>query len=252
VNLATHAEVNNSTELLQLFVALKLTCSGKIKAKNKALQQIRSSLGIKSRTTFNKRLTALKQLNWIGFNDVSGYYFVRSYERVCSDLGLTSRRRVNFQTSQFPHFRLFCFAAIVCQKIKALEFAMKKGKDQFVVVPKYLAGTNPPRANEIPQYPCISLAYMAKLTRNSISRCSELKNEAEKAKLLITKEKLIPVDIFSCIPYLRQGLQEKFPGSFGRFRIRKIKYGKEAGKFRLLEQMPDEIIPLLRFRRDKF
>jgi hypothetical protein len=92
---------------------------------------------------------------------------------------------------------------------------------------------------------------MAKLTGKSISRCSELKNLAEKAGFLHTKEKLVTVDMMPRNPETRIILKELYPDRYGRFKIKAINKGKDKGKLKILEQMMDEITPLLRYRKRK-
>lgn len=249
VQLALYAEKQEIIELLKLFVAFKVSCSGKIKAKSPTVKRIKEALGIKSRTTFRNHLSALKTLNWIGFNEKSGYYFIRSFERICSDLRISARTKVHFHTDYFPDFRAFNFATVIGHRIKALAYAKKLGKEEFRFVPTYWADTNPNLAPISLKYNCLSLPRMQELTGKSKSRCSEIMDQAEKAEFVITKKKLITVDIVPKNKFLRRVLQEAYPNSYNRFRIKMITRGKNAGMVKILEQMPDEIIPLLRYKR---
>ena len=51
---------------------------------------------------------------------------------------------------------------------------------------------------------------------------------------------------------LRLGLREMYQDCYERFKIRIIKRGKYQGMVKVLEQMPDEIIPLIRFRSNRW
>ena len=126
VGLALYAEKENLIEELKFYIGLKLICSGKIKCDNRRFKALKSNLGIGSRTTFIKRLNALKKLNWIGFNAKSGCYFIRGYKRVCNDLNIPPKTCVEFDSGNFKDFRSYVFAAVVGQRVKAMEYAKKK------------------------------------------------------------------------------------------------------------------------------
>lgn len=251
VSLALYAEKENLIEELKFYIGLKLICSGKIKADNKRFKALKLFLGIGSKTTVIKRLNALKKFNWIGFNPKSGCYFIRGYKRVCSDLNIPSKTCVEFDSENFKDFRAYVFAAVVGQRIKAMEYAKKRSKEKDEFVPQYwLSGTNPDSPSHLLnlEYNGLSNSAMGKLTGKSLSRCSELKNLAEKSGFLWTKEKLLVVDIVPRNPEIREILSEDYPLVYPRFKIRPIKSGKNKGKLKILEQSFDEIIPLLRYR----
>ncbi|MFD3000109.1 hypothetical protein ACFS7Z_07040 [Pontibacter toksunensis] len=249
INLLHHAQLNELIEELRLYIALKLYFSGKIRGKKSMFKPLKELHGAKSHHTFDKRLERLQQLNWIGYNSTSDYYFIRSYERVCSDLGIRSETCAEFETKHLKHFRIFVFAAIVGKKIKSMEYAKRKRKGEHRLVPKYWERTNPSLPLPFPDYVGLPVSTLVEMTGKARSWCSELKNLAEKVGLLKTKEKLITVDIVPKNPYIREGLKELYPNCYGRFRTKIISRGKYAGMVRILEQLPDEITPLIRYRK---
>ncbi len=251
VSLAHYAEKENLIEELRFYLALKLSCSGKIHAQKRPLKLLMELTGISSRTTLNKRLKSLKTLNWIGYNSSSQYYFVRSYHRVCQDLKIGSKTCVEFNAGSFKDFRAFIFATVVGQRIKAMEYAKKRSKEEVKFVPQYWDGTSPNSPPPLLSYNGLPNSSIAELTGKSISRCAELKKLAEEAKFIMTKEKLITVDIMPYNPIIREVLKERYPTKFGRFKIKAIKRGINKGKVRIMEQLADEIIPLLRYRKRK-
>lgn len=159
---------------------------------------------------------------------------------------------MEFESKYFDHFRVFVFAAIVGRKIKLMEYARKRRKGESKLVPKYWESTNPSLPLPFSDYLGMPVASIAEVTGKSMSRCSELKNIAEQVGLLKTKEKLIIVDIVPKTPLIRRGLRMLYPDGYGRFKTKIIKRGKFAGMVKILEQMPDEIIPLLRYRKSRW
>lgn len=113
----------------------------------------------------------------------------------------------------------------------------------------YWEDTNPDLAPVSFNYNCLSLPRMAELTGKSESRCSEIVDLAEKAGFLKTKKKLVTVDILPKNRFLRRGLQEAYPNRYHRFKVQMITRGKNVGMVKVIEQMPDEIESLLRYKR---
>lgn len=253
VGLALYAEKENLVEALKFYIGLKLSCSGKFQPSKRPFKLLMVQMGINSRTTLNNRLKALKKLNWIGFNPNSDCYFIRGYKRVCGDLNIPYSTCVEFSSDYFKDFRPFIFASVVGQKIKTIEYARKRRKGKVKFVPQYWEGTHPDLPSHLLDlgYNGLSNSAMAGFTGKSMSRCSELKNLAEKAGYLRTKEKLITVDIRERSPKIREILRELYPDKYERFKIKIIKKGKNKGKLKILEQSMDEIIPLLRYRKRK-
>jgi hypothetical protein len=254
VGLILYAEKENLIEELKFYIGLKLTCSGKIPAHKAPFKTLMAYLGCKSRTTFYKRIRALKKLNWVGFNPASDTYYIRGYKRVCEDLKIPYHVSVEFCITCFKEFRAYMFASIVGQRVKAMEYAKKRSKKKVKFVPQYWnIGTFPDLPSNLLNlgYNGLPNSAMAKLTGKSISRCSELKNLAEKAGFLHTKEKLVTVDIMPRSPNIMEILRDWYPDKYGRFKIKAIKKGKDKGKLKILEQMMDEITPLLRYRKRK-
>jgi hypothetical protein len=249
VSMLLYAQHSSLIDELKLYVALKLSFSGKIRGKKSMFKPLIDLHGAKSHNTFNKRLGRLQQLNWIGYNNTSDYYFIRGYERVCSDLGIHLGTCAEFETKHFANFRAFAFAAIVGKQVKSMEYAIRKRKGEHRLVPKYWERTNPSLPLPFPNYTGLSINSMMKLTGKARSWCSDLKNLAEKAGLLQTKEKVITVDVLPKNPYIKEWVRDSYPDCYGRFSTRIIKRGKFAGMVRILEQMPDEVIPLIRYRK---
>lgn len=183
LSLATFAEQHDLIEELRLYISLKLSCSGNIKGKKKLFKPKHS---IRSHHTLKKRLERLKKLNWVGHDSNNDIFFIRSNERVCTDMNLSAKTHVEFELKYFEYFRVFVFAAIVGKKIKSMEYAKKKRKEECKLVPKYWERTKPSLPLPAPDYIGLSVASMAKLTGKSMSWRSELKNLAEGKGLLMT------------------------------------------------------------------
>ena len=133
-----------------------------------------------------------------------------------------------------------------------MEYAKRKRKGEHRLVPKYWERTNPSLPLPLPDYIGLTVNAMTELTGKAKSWCSELKNQADKVGLIKSKEKLITVDIVPKNPYIKESLREIYPECYTRFKTKIIKRGEHAGMIKIQEQMPDEIIPLIRYRKRKW
>lgn len=133
-----------------------------------------------------------------------------------------------------------------------MEYAKKRSKGGVKFVPQYWDSTNPNSPPPLLNYNGLPSSYIGKLIGKSKSRSSELKKLAVEAKFILTKEKLLTVDTLPYSPVIREALREKYPEKFGRFKIKAIKRGPNKGKVKIVEQLTDEIIPLLRYRKRRW
>src|SRR5665811_967091 len=76
---------------LQVFVYLKLKCSGKIKISQQFLKNIANDLGLKSSKTVITSIVDLQNRQWISKSNKSGYYFVKGFESIRKLLNLSKR-----------------------------------------------------------------------------------------------------------------------------------------------------------------
>ena len=82
---------NNFVGELRLYLFLKKECSGQIQLPPSKRKEIAMALSCGERTVRN-HLHKLRNRNWIGFNEKSGYYFIRGFDKVSSIEGLTGRK----------------------------------------------------------------------------------------------------------------------------------------------------------------
>lgn len=254
VDLALYAERNDLIEELGLYLTLKLSCSGKVHASSKLQLLKKAGFQLTQRQTFNKRLASLIERNWVGYNHASGYYFIRSFRTVCRSLDLNHTPCVRFQTEHFKQFRVFVFAAVVCHRIRLIQIAKKlarRKKRERRLVPLYWDdGTN--QQSDSPcffNYDGLPSSVIAEMIGKTPQRCRELRQAAHQAGFLINREKKLRVAVMDKNPLVKAALQEQYGERAGRFSVRVLKSGKDAGRLGLIEQLPNEIIPLLEIKK---
>lgn len=97
----------------QLYIALKLQCDGIIRIGKQDRMEIASQLGLKSIKTIDSNLQKLIELNWIGHNKVTGWYFIRSYNRLNEKYGFNRRLAAEFRQADIKILKPFIIGAVI-------------------------------------------------------------------------------------------------------------------------------------------
>ena len=84
VHFAEWCLVNKKTIELSLYIALKTRCDGQIRLNPDLKRELAEQLGYKSSRSVENGLRKLLELNWIGYNERSGIYFIRGWKFVLS------------------------------------------------------------------------------------------------------------------------------------------------------------------------
>ena len=73
---------NKISKPFQLYIYLKVHCSGKMKITKNDIELIKSTLEYKSDRSVTNNLKRLLDYNFIGFNAATGYYFIRGFDKI--------------------------------------------------------------------------------------------------------------------------------------------------------------------------
>src|SRR5436305_13376400 len=80
VELARHVYHNGLITSFAIYLYLKLFSDGKLHESSTVFQQMRKDLRLCDNRTFKKHFATLNQLGWVGYNSVTGIYFIRSFD----------------------------------------------------------------------------------------------------------------------------------------------------------------------------
>lgn len=97
----------------KVYLYLKAHTSGKVKLNRKDLFVIAEALGYKSDKTIKNNIKKLIKKDWIGYNPASGYYFIRSIERVKEIENLHGYLSTVLWYSKIKYIKSFVAASIV-------------------------------------------------------------------------------------------------------------------------------------------
>lgn len=107
----------------RLYLYLKAVSSGKLHNGSLEFTNAMKVLNISDQRTFKKYMNTLLQHNLIGFNPISGYWFVRGFMKWRQISNLKHRQSVKFNYEKdIDHFDSFSFAVVVGARVKRIEF----------------------------------------------------------------------------------------------------------------------------------
>ena len=116
LQLTNHVIANKLYKPFGLLVYLKFNCSGKIQINTADFDRIGKELR-KSGRTIRNNLKKLLELNWVGYNPKSKYYFVRSFGKIMQMFGFKTKSYAEFEEKDILLVKDFVFAAGIGQMI---------------------------------------------------------------------------------------------------------------------------------------
>lgn len=236
---------------LGIFLYLKFNSSGKIHKDALPFRTIKWDLGISQERTFMKHFKKLLDANWIGFNNITGYYFIRGFDRLRIEYNYKSRQAVTLQYHDLRVLKAFLVAAIIGSKVNLQKYYWQYvAKRKLKPVANKRDATSPAKVyvNQVPpEYHGLGLNGIAKLLGCKKTRASQLKNSAAKAGFIKVNHKFSELTRLPAVDWkIRNYLQDLDPSLKGKIRFKVITV-KKMKFISVLIQKHDEIIPKLKF-----
>jgi len=232
VELCQWALANKHVRELQVFIWLKMNCSGKIKITPEVLHNITKELGLKSAKTVKSAISVLMDRKWITFSKRSGYYFIKGFESIRKKEGFKRKTAVEFSIRDIRRFKGFLVAAVISnliavQKKREWLSERKNGRSK---TEGHLPSLFFPVANIV----------IAKIFKISLSTAWEWKKLAQKQRFIRVRRnsKALKVDT-NLLPALRKYSDDSLSA--------KLRFSK--GKIQ--EQLPDTIATNLTLKSRK-
>lgn len=229
VEICQYALSNKKVRPLQVFVWLKMNCSGKIKITQEVLENMAKDFGLKSVKTVKSATQKLIDQRWITRSKRSGFHFIKGFEAIREMEGFTARTGAEFYSSDIKNFKGFLVAAIITNLIsvqkRRLWVTERKKRGSMTVIHK------PPLF-----YPIANEA-LSKILGVSVSTAWEWKKLAKRQRFIrIHKE------------YREIKIEPEFHFKYKKYSESKntvIRNGK------VYEQLPDKIATNLVLRNRK-
>lgn len=250
VELSRFAIDNGLVTPFSVFLYLKFCSDGKLRGDAPELQQMRKDLHLRDLRTFNKHLNKLKELNWIGFNPSTNYYFIRSFDQLREMHLLKKRRASELRFSHVKNLQVYLTGVILCTEVMGQKYwwELKNRRKWRTAMKKSDVANQSKVFSEIPEYYGLSNESLGRLLGCKKTWASNLKNAAVKAGFIKKKQKLVPYVKLSGPDYqFRPIVNEMFPDLKGKFRVVR-KSVKNVSEYWVMVQFHDEIIPQMKFK----
>jgi hypothetical protein len=183
--------------------------------------------------TWQKHLKTLLTLNWIGFNPKSNVYHIRGIDTIRRIHDFESRRGYQMTTIDIKRLQIFLAAVLICNAATDQQY-FKRIRPGAVVKKKGAAKQSP-----VFNYIALSNYKIAKILGCKQTRACVLKNKAKKAGYLFTNKKL---ELITTDSNYKKVVANERPIEAMRLRL-------IQGK--VFRQLPDEILPNLKFKKLK-
>lgn len=164
----------------KVYILLKMTCSGKIRLNKDDKTKLSEFCGYKTKRSFDNQLRRLIDLNWIGQNYRSGYYFIRSFENLQRMYSLFKRTGFWFAIQDMRCFDAVIYGAVIGYLSKY------QGTKQRTDCER--GRSNQTLCKSPGFYPVANIA-LSKILHISISTASLMKRKAEEGESIFIKRK---------------------------------------------------------------
>ena len=233
VQLCEHVLKHKLAKPFQLYILLKSLCDGKIKIPKSQYPVIAGLLNRKSGKTVNNNLKKLLATNFVGYNAKSEYYFIRGLDQLRKQLNLNARTCAEFDISKLFCLQEFCLAAVAGHIVK-----QQKRKQWLLERKKWRSNQRSHSSSPLPYFHVTNI-YLSKMLGISLQNAFSLKQKAHKAGFVEIKKHFKPLNV---AVYDKWAFLKGNPELANRVRIRDKM---------LFLQMPDELIPKIRFKARK-
>lgn len=177
--LCQYALKNKFVSPLRLYIYLKTTCKGQRKIGYGDIKTICHELHWTGKT-YRSNLKKLIAENWIGRDENSGYYFIRSFSAIALRNNFISRTGIIFKKEFLLDFRAFLAGAVICKLVSHQEgkkFSEERKSWRSV-----------PNENRIPSFYPVASKALAEVLGISLTSARGLKAIAARAGHILIKK----------------------------------------------------------------
>lgn len=258
IELIAYVMKNNLHKPFQVYLYLATHSNGVINEGNLDFTQMSESIG-RQRRTLKLHLSKLLSLNWIGYNSVSGNYWIRSLKAIRVKHEFKKRQAATFYLNYIKETRAFLAAAIIGAGVKGSKYfyeVVKRGrlKSAATMRDAALQGLSSRAASSPISHYGMPLKTIATKLGCSPTTACELKQFAVKAGFLKVNHKFELLTVLPKRDYtLRQKLYKTYPELKGKIRVKTVRLENSTNRnpkfgINVLIQSYDEILPQIKFK----
>ncbi len=252
LELSKYVIANELERPFAIYLFMKMYSDGKIKKDSPVMVELQNVLRVKNRRTTTKHFAKLIELNWIGYNDKSKIYFVRSFHHLRFIHDFKSRKSTTFFAKDLKQIQAFLAGSIIADNVRNQEYYWEKVKRRKprTATKKDVAKQFKASSKTSPNFYGLSIREIAKKLNCKTTRAVQLKHAAEAAGFIKTKARYKEYARFAEADYLmKKVLADCNPSLAKRLRFT-VTSGLDGKKIIIARiQLHDEILPLVRFKK---
>lgn len=244
---------NDLVKPFSIFLYLKLMAGDKVHDDDEVISQLKMDLKMSDpkNRTYRKHFQPLLDLNWIGYNQKSGIYHIRSFDYIRATNQFKQRRATMLCLKDIKQMQSYLVGVkinnIICNQIYHWE--KLKRKRRTVTQRDVTNQSKSSFHSSQPAYYGICNRKLAELLNCKYTRASTLKKEAAENGYIEVGHRYLDIAVLDKSDYqLRARLAQSDPAVAKRCKFwRKKVNGKYVIK--LVQQLHDEITPLMTYKK---
>jgi hypothetical protein len=193
VQICSFVQKNKLVKPFSIYLYLKCISSGKIHHSQVNYKNIANDTGLMDTRTIKKHLETLIEMNWIGNNPISGYFFIRSFDYIRINKSFKSRKAVTFYYKHINKIQEFLTGGLIGAEVERQRFykeVVVKRKLRTATLQRDVANQSKVFNNDTTlSYYGLGIEKIAALLGVQKSRASELKLAAKKAGFIKVKHR---------------------------------------------------------------
>lgn len=185
----------------QVYLYLKSISDGKTCIQPELVNEITEVLGLKSGKTTKKAIEKLLELNWVGYNPASKYYFVRSFKNVAFLHGFSRKTVAKFEIEYLGELKAYLIGAIIedlirkqKRRIRKLKVDTNNSEREHLRAERYKGRSFQPEEATASFFPLANKA-LAKILHISVQTAFEYKKLAKEQGYIEIKKNFKHIDI---------------------------------------------------------
>ena len=187
--MCVYAAKHSLEKPFRLFLLLKLVCQeGKTKFTDKELNLLAELLGYSDTREIKKQLLKLQQIRWVRLNQATGFYHIKSYNKIAVKDTMTSKASAKCYLSDLQNISAFIGAAIFTRLYKVIQWRIKMGK--VVRLKGRTYHSFPSFISSAKRFLPVATTGIKALYGISINKASILKHQAENIGYIEVKKDL--------------------------------------------------------------
>lgn len=253
VEVSRYVYANNLVKPFAVYLYLKMYSDGKLHEHSPIMQQMRKDLRLKDDRTFKLHFRKLRRENWIGYNAITGMYFIRSIDYLRYVNCFKSRQATTFFPADLNNVQHYLVGVLISAEVVGQKYYWEvvKRRKPSTATKKWDVANHTSKVfsgNPIPTYYGLSVQAIADLLGCKLTRACVLKNAAAKKRYIQIKHHFDVLQVLTKPDFsIRQKIEAANPDLKGKVRFKTVTRNRQT-LIEVVVQLYDEIISNIPFK----